>query len=311
MKFRSQISLLQFLALAASLLWLSTAIARGKPIKVEGIFPNVAAPSEELTVVISGSGFNDNDSVEFFFTGEAEILENSEISVVSSSKSNGRGTELTVKIKVENRAEELSYDIVVSSNRGRGKGTDLFSVSVDETPVKYAAALISGGFRFIAEGLTLNKRGNIFNSTSELDMDRDLVPDDQDPMLIGEQEAWDGVFATCSLFNDENGVPRTVNSVHVSANWSIDNSGGKKAGTLGSNIWISFRDVVPGAFLPAVDVDFSLFGILTELHPVDVGESSYTTLTRFNFFGDTKFAGCKSSGDLPGNESVLVITRTQ
>jgi hypothetical protein len=129
MKFRSQISLLQLLALAASLLWLCTAIAGGKPIKVESVNPNVAAPSEELTVMISGSGFNDNDIVEFFFTEEDEISENSEISVVGSSKSNGRGTELTVKIKVKDGAQELSYDIVVRSNGRRGKGTDLFSVS--------------------------------------------------------------------------------------------------------------------------------------------------------------------------------------
>jgi hypothetical protein len=96
---------------------------------VVGVFPNVAAPDEELTVVISGSGFNDNDLVEFFFSGEEEIPENSEISVVSSSKSNGRGTELTVKIKVQNGATESSYDIVVRTNSRRGKGTDLSHVS--------------------------------------------------------------------------------------------------------------------------------------------------------------------------------------
>lgn len=129
MKFRSQIRLLKILTIAASLFWLCTAIAGGKPIKVETVNPNVAAPSEELTVMISGSGFNDNDQVEFFFTGEAEIPENSEISVVGSSKSNGRGTELTVKIKVNDTAQELSYDIVVRSNGRRGKGTDMFRVS--------------------------------------------------------------------------------------------------------------------------------------------------------------------------------------
>ncbi len=129
MKFRSQNSFLQLLALAASLFWLGTAIAGGKPIKVEGVFPNVAAPNDELTVVISGSGFNDNDIVEFFFTGEEESPENSEIGVVGSSKSNGKGTELTVKIKVKDGAKELSYDIVVRTNSRRCKGTDLFSVS--------------------------------------------------------------------------------------------------------------------------------------------------------------------------------------
>jgi hypothetical protein len=129
MKFRNQINLLQFLALVASLLWLCTALAGGKPINVEAVSPNVAAPSEELTVMISGSGFNDNDIVEFFFTGEDEIPQNSEISVVGSSKSNGKGTELTVKIKVKDGAGELSYDVVVRTNSRRGKGTDLFRVS--------------------------------------------------------------------------------------------------------------------------------------------------------------------------------------
>ena len=127
MKFRNQINILQFLTLAVGLVWLCTAFA-AKPIKVESANPNVAAPSEELTVVIGGSGFNDNDIVEFFFTGEDEIPANSEISAISSSKSNSRGTELTVRIKVKDGAEELSYDIVVRSNGRRGKGTDLFSV---------------------------------------------------------------------------------------------------------------------------------------------------------------------------------------
>ena len=183
----------------------------------------------------------------------------------------------------------------------------------DSDPI-YTAALINGGFRFSAVDVTLNRRGNIFNSVNELDMYDDGTTDEsdgQEPFDSGDQEAWDTVFSTCSLFNDENGDPLAVSSVHVSDNWSIDNSGGKKAGTLGSNIRISFRDVVPGGF-PEADVDFSLIGILSELHPVNVGDSSYTTLTKFSFYGSTKFEGCNSTGDfLPGNESVLVITRSQ
>jgi len=132
MKFRSQISLLQFLALATSLLWLSTAIAGGRP-KVESVNPNVAAPGEGRSVVISGSGFSNGDVVEFFVTGDrSEDPSLSQIDVVGlPAEANDIGTTLTIEILVEDEALELDYDIVVtsSSNSRRGKGTDLFSVS--------------------------------------------------------------------------------------------------------------------------------------------------------------------------------------
>jgi hypothetical protein len=177
-----------------------------------------------------------------------------------------------------------------------------------EPSVKYKAALVSGGFRFSAVEVTLNKRGNTFTGVVPLDMNRDGttdIPGDQEPFLLpDDQKAWDDVFASCSLFD---GI---VDSVDVSTRWSIDNSGGKQAGTLGSNIRISFRDVVPADPFSDADVDFALIGTLTELHPTEVDDFSLTTLTNFSFFGSTKFEGCNTAGDLSRN-SVLVITRIQ
>jgi len=118
MKFRNQISLLQFLVLAGSLLWLCTAVAGGKPPKVQGVNPNVASPGQELkAVVISGSGFNTGDVVEFFVNGDRdEDPELSQIDVVGEpAESNAEGTTLTVDILVEEGAAELFYDIVVTS----------------------------------------------------------------------------------------------------------------------------------------------------------------------------------------------------
>jgi hypothetical protein len=169
-----------------------------------------------------------------------------------------------------------------------------------ETSATHTAALVSGGFIFDSVDVTLNKKGNSFSTVKELEMDRS----DE----FGNQAAWDTVFSSCSLFDSTLGI---VGSVHVSANWSIDNSGGNQAGTEGSNIRISFRDVVPGGFSEA-DVDFSLIGTLPSLVPVNENDDPiFIYLTEFSFFGSTQFEGCKS-GTLPlglGNESVLVITK--
>ena len=137
MKFRSKISLLQLLVLAASLLWLGTAIAGGKPIKVTAANPNSATQGEALGVVISGSGFNDNDQVTFFVT---ETENSSEISIVPGSViSNANGTELTVSIEVNGEALDVYYDIEVwnSSSGRRGKGTTLFKVNKEGAGNEY------------------------------------------------------------------------------------------------------------------------------------------------------------------------------
>lgn len=103
----------------------------------------------------------------------------------------------------------------------------------------------------------------------------------------------------------------TPDSVWVPDNWTIDNSGGKNAGKVGSNIRVSFRDVeVPG--FPEVILDFGLIGVLEEELP-PTGEPISVELTKFNFFGaGNPPAGCSSgTQDLYTVPSVLVITRKQ
>lgn len=181
--------------------------------------------------------------------------------------------------------------------------------------VEYEAALVSGAFRFGAVDVTLNKKGNTYSSTVSLDMVRPFsedvngvlidVPSGQLEWSEAERDQWDAVFAVCpELFSGN-----LVGSVMASDNWSIDNAGGKKAGKVGSNIRISFRDVsVPG--FPGADLDFALIGVLDDELPPASGSVS-VELTKFNFFGAGEPPiGC-SSGTQPllFEQSVLEITQ--
>ena len=135
MKFRDQNSLLKFLILAANILWLCTANAAGKPVKVEAVIPNIALPGEAVSVVISGSGFHTGDNVKFFIT---ETNDSFQINVVPGSViSNSKGTQLTASIEVLTTALISLYDIEVTSsiNGRRGKDTTLFSVKKTPDPV--------------------------------------------------------------------------------------------------------------------------------------------------------------------------------
>lgn len=166
-----------------------------------------------------------------------------------------------------------------------------------DAPAEFTAALVSGGFTFDAVDVSLNRKGNTYSSTVGLSMIR---PDDSN-----EAMQWDDVFAVCPelFFSDE------VPSVWAPNNWTIDNSGGKNAGKVGSNIRVSFRDVsVPD--YPEVVLDFGLIGVLEEELPPTSGTIS-VVLTKFNFFGaGNPPAGCSSGTlDLYKEYSVLEITR--
>ena len=98
----------------------------------------------------------------------------------------------------------------------------------------------------------------------------------------------------------------------MSNNWSIDNSGGNQAGTIGSNIQIAFRDAEFDGLYPRVDIDLYLIGELQALIPEAVEDDPIViTLTDFRLFGSLKDGnGCNSSGDLLPL-SMLKMTRTQ
>ena len=172
-----------------------------------------------------------------------------------------------------------------------------------EVPATFDAALTMGGFRFGPETVTLNKRGNIYSGAVGLDVDREDAS-------VADQVAWDSVFSTCSLFDDVNGFPQTVTSVLVANTWSIDNAGGNQAGTIGSNIMVSFRDVIAGDF-SEVDIDFRLMGILPASIPA-VGKSIEIDLPEFKFWGGLPGEDdCNSDSQplFPGSR--LVLTRIQ
>ena len=102
----------------------------------------------------------------------------------------------------------------------------------------YSAALVSGGFNFSSVDVNVQKKGNIFNNNSQLTMYRSDDPDSED------QVTWDSVFDAC--------LPTTllsnpVTSVFVGAgNWEITNSGGRVAGTAGSDVRIRFHNIIDG-----------------------------------------------------------------
>lgn len=166
-----------------------------------------------------------------------------------------------------------------------------------DAQAEYTAALVSGAFKFDAIDVSLNKKGNTYSSTVGLSMIR---PDDFD-----ESMQWDDVFAVCPelFFGDE------VASIWAPDNWTIDNSGGKNAGKVGSTIRVSFRDVSVPDF-PEVVLDFGLIGVLEEELPPTSGTISIE-LTKFNFFGaGNPPAGCSSgTQNLYKEFSVLEITR--
>ncbi|MFC1701990.1 hypothetical protein ACFL1J_04520, partial [Pseudomonadota bacterium] len=114
----------------------------------------------------------------------------------------------------------------------------------------YTAALVSGGFRFSAVDVSAQKKGNIFNNNSQLTMYR------SDDPRSADQATWDGVFDAC--------LPATllsnpVNSIFVGAgDWEITNSGGRVAGTAGSDVRIRFHNIIDGT----ADIDFDLIGEL-------------------------------------------------
>ncbi|MCH7508854.1 MAG: hypothetical protein IIB68_03315 [Proteobacteria bacterium] len=186
-----------------------------------------------------------------------------------------------------------------------------------ETSAVYTAKLTMGGFIFrdmndnsaIAVTVTPNKRGNSYHSKVALDMSRppDIPPDDP----TDDQMAWDIVFGSCANLLTTN----PPLGVAVADNWTIDNSGGNKAGTVGSDIRIRFKDVEAEG--SDVDINFDLIGVLDDpFLPVGNDTSSFT-LTQFVIFGDKKRGeSCRSGVQYLKVEdmqvySVLEITRTQ
>ena len=187
-----------------------------------------------------------------------------------------------------------------------------------ETSAVYTAQLTMGGFIFrdkddnaiaIAVTVTPNKRGNSYHSKVALGMSRppDIPPDDP----TDDQMAWDIVFGSCANLLTTNPPA----SVAVADNWTIDNSGGNKAGTVGSDIRIRFKDVEAEG--SDVDINFDLIGVLDDpFLPVGNDTSSFT-LTQFVIFGDKKRGeSCRSGVQYLKVEdmqvySVLEITRTE
>jgi hypothetical protein len=161
---------------------------------------------------------------------------------------------------------------------------------------EYTAALISGGFEFEAVDVTAQKKGNIFNNNSQLVMDRPVNSD---------QATWDGVFDACmpaSLLSNP------VSSVFVGAgDWEITNSGGKAAGTAGSDVRIRFHNIMDGT----ADIDFDLIGELDydgQFLPAP-GSSSVITLTLAKIYAadNENHLGCNSGEFTLANSVSLEI----
>lgn len=155
-----------------------------------------------------------------------------------------------------------------------------------DKPIEYTAALVSGGFVFAAVDVIPQRKGNIYNNNSPLTMYR---PGDSD---AAAQATWDGVFDAC--------LPGTllsnpVNSTFVSAgDWEVTNSGGKVAGTAGSDVRIRFHNIIDGT----ADIDFDLIGQLDfdgQFLPAP-GSSSFITLEMAKIYAsDTvNHLGCNS-----------------
>jgi hypothetical protein len=151
---------------------------------------------------------------------------------------------------------------------------------------EYTAALISGGFEFDAVDVTPQKKGNIFNNNSQLTMDR---PDENN---TADKTTWDGVFDACmpaSLLSNP------VYTVFVGAgDWEITNSGGKAAGTAGSDVRIRFHNIID----ETADIDFDLIGELDfdgQFLP-EPGLPSVITLTQAKIYAadNENHQGCNS-----------------
>jgi len=174
----------------------------------------------------------------------------------------------------------------------------------DETAV-YTAELTMGGFIFGPVDVTPSKRGNSYHSEETLKMSRSLVSTD-------DQMEWDVVFGECADLL----TTLPIDSVAVADNWTIDNSGGNEAGTVGSNIRIRFKDVEAEGS-PDVDINFDLIGVLVNTTddpflPVKKDDTSSFTLTQFVIFGDKKKGrSCRSGVQDLQVYSVLEITRTK
>ena len=126
---------------------------------------------------------------------------------------------------------------------------------------QYCAELMSGGFDIGRQTVTRNNRGNSYssNSTEGLELKRGFNGADT--------VAWDAVFKTCpATYLD--GSPATVN---VSNDWSIDNSGGRSAGTENSRVNLSFRNSwIP--MYPTVEIDLFLVGMLPHEFPSEFND---------------------------------------
>jgi hypothetical protein len=153
-------------------------------------------------------------------------------------------------------------------------------------PAEYTAALINGGFEFDAVDVTPQKKGNIFNNNSQLTMYR---PGDS---AAADQTTWDGVFDACmpaSLLSNP------VSSIFVGAgDWEITNSGGKTAGTAGSDVRIRFHNIID----ETADIDFDLIGELDfdgQFLPAP-GSSSVITLDQAKIYAadNENHLGCNS-----------------
>jgi hypothetical protein len=153
-------------------------------------------------------------------------------------------------------------------------------------PAEYTAALVNGGFEFSAVDVTVQKKGNIFNNNSQLTMYRPGGPGSED------EATWDGVFDAClpaSLLSNP------VSSVFVGAgDWEITNSGGRTAGTAGSDVRIRFHNIIDGT----ADIDIDLIGVLDfdgQFLP-PAGSSNVITLTYAKIYAadNENHLGCNS-----------------
>jgi len=120
-------------ALVASLLLALTLAATAAPpnkVTVASAYPSEAFQGEELTVSVSGSGFDSGSTVGYLVTGTTDASQVDVLVVEFISPS-----ELRTFIRPKTNALVTDYDIEVRTTSGRkGKGTTLFRVKQKDNP---------------------------------------------------------------------------------------------------------------------------------------------------------------------------------
>ena len=169
-----------------------------------------------------------------------------------------------------------------------------------DPPAQYCAELREGGFQFGTQTVIRNNRGNSYSSSSAEgpELTRGASGTDVD--------AWDEVFVTCPATWDDEGTPQTVN---VSADWSIDNSGGSSAGTPDSRVNLAFRN----SWIPeysAVEIDLFLVGRLPDYFPTEPDKYIDIELGEFWYYVHAHGnEDCKIQGSfILGDKSILRMT---